>query len=404
MTHPRLQDTLDALSKLISFETVSDQPNLPLIEWAAATLENAGLNVNIHPASEKGKANLTALIMPQGSTADAPPLMFSGHTDVVPVTDQQWNSDPFVMEIKDGKAYGRGAVDMKGFVALMMVYAPLFQQRANDLNRPVIFAFTHDEETDMSGAYGLCESLPTKPDTIVVGEPTGMKIVDGHKGVAILTTRVKGHSVHSSQPYKGINANLILSDIIQFLKKIAQEKAAAPIAGSRFIPPYTSMNIGTISGGSALNITAVGAHMQWEFRPEPNDATAMNIVESLNSYSKDLVEAYKVDDAAPEIETVVNVNLPPLAPTKDNTAREFCARLTGENQTEVAPYGTEGGVFQLGLKDQSGNQPGVVICGPGGIEMAHQANEYISLEQLEKGAHFMDKALEDLCQDISKPT
>lgn len=368
-----LSDTKELLERLIGFPTVSSGSNLDLIQFLAERLAGCGAEVEIWHDGTGAKANLFATLGPKRDGG----IVLSGHSDVVPVTDQDWSSDPFVMEERAGKWFGRGACDMKGFIAAAVAMAPHYA--ALDLKRPVHFAFTYDEEVGCFGARALAQTLRKKqisPAVAIIGEPTSMRIIEGHKGCYEYTTHFTGLEGHGSDPGRGVNA---VEYAVRYVAKILELKAdlrsRAP-EGSRFEPPWTTLSTGVFAGGAARNVIPGKARVEWEMRPvQPSDAEFVKT--TLHEFcAHTLIPAMQAVHPAAGIETEVIGEVDGLEPMAENEARDLVAELTGANGADVVPFGTEAGIFQgLGMS--------VVVCGPGSIEQAHKPDEYVSIEQME---------------------
>ncbi len=369
-----LARTRDILRDLIAYPTVSSDSNLDMIAYLAGRLEDVGANIDIFHDDSGKKANLFATIGPETDGG----ILLSGHTDVVPVTDQNWSHDPFEMVALEDRLYGRGACDMKGFIAATISMAPLFQERVS--TRPLHFSFTYDEETGCIGAAKLAEDLVEKgvrPAIAIVGEPTNMRIIEGHKGCYEYSTHFHGLEGHGSSPDAGVNAvEYAVRYVAHLLELKAKLKTRAP-PGSRFEPPWTTVNVGGLTGGVAHNVIASRAQIDWEMRPVQN-ADAALVKDSLQALCRDeLLPAMRAvfPEAAIRLETIGEVD--GLEPTDNNQAREIVAELTGANTADTVPFGTEAGIFQkLGMD--------VVVCGPGSIDQAHKADEFVSEDQLQK--------------------
>ena len=368
----QLEATKDILADLIGFPSVSTDGNLDIIAYLANRLEALGARIEVLYDPTKTKANLFATLGPAGNGG----IVLSGHTDVVPVTDQDWSHDPFTMLERDGRLYGRGACDMKGFIAAAMAMAP--EYAAGTLTRPLHFAFTHDEETGCLGGQALANSLNERgirPDIAIVGEPTEMRIIEGHKGCFEYTTRFTGLEGHGSSPDNGVNAaEYAVRYVSRLLDLKAQLRSRTP-AESRFDPPWTTINTGGVHGGVAHNVIVGKAHVDWEMRPvQTSDADFVKA--DLHAYCTDvLLPAMRAVHPAASIETEVIAEVVGLEPMEHNAARDLVAELTGANSADVVPFGTEAGLFQqIGMN--------VVVCGPGSIAQAHKPDEYVSLDQM----------------------
>jgi acetylornithine deacetylase len=381
-----LEKTIDILGDLIAFPTVSADSNLAMIAYIASQLEDCGATVHVMRDPSGKKANLFATLGPQKDGG----IVLSGHSDVVPVADQDWSSDPFQMIRRDGRLYGRGSCDMKGFIAATIAMAPIFAQAQHD--RPLHFAFTYDEEVGCIGAGHLAQSLGDlgiKPSVAIIGEPTDMRIIEGHKGCYEYTTRFQGLAGHGSAPDLGVNAVEYATRYVSFLLDLKDQLRAMAPADSPFEPPWTTVNVGALNGGTVHNVIASKAQVDWEMRPvQRRDA---DFVKSrLQRYCRDVLLP-KMQAVFPEasIQTEVVGEVDGLVPTLENEARQIVAALTGRNEAGVVPFGTEAGIFQnLGMD--------VVICGPGSIEQAHKADEFVAEDQLEQCLAMLGKLAANL--------
>ncbi|UTS79791.1 Acetylornithine deacetylase [Phaeobacter piscinae] len=367
-----MEQTTGILSDLIAFPTVSADSNLEMIAYLANRLEDCGARVDVMFDASGQKANLFATLGPETDGG----IVLSGHSDVVPVTDQDWTSDPFAMVERDGRLYGRGTCDMKGFIAATLAMAPEFAAQIS--RRPIHFAFTYDEEVGCIGAGHLVQALrerELKPRLALIGEPTSMRVVEGHKGCHEYSTRFQGLEGHGSDPGRGVNAVEYAARYVNRLLDLRGDLQQRTPPDSRFDPPWTTLNIGALNGGSAHNVIASKAQVDWEMRPvQPSDAD--HVKDTMARYCRDtLLPAMQAIYPEASIETEVVGEVAGLTPTSQNEARELMAELLGSNAAELVPFGTEAGLFQaLGLD--------VVVCGPGAIAQAHKADEYLSLDQL----------------------
>ncbi|WP_424940740.1 acetylornithine deacetylase [Aliiroseovarius sp. S253] len=376
-----LEQAKRILKDLIAFPTVSADSNLAMITYMADHLEACGARVEIFQDPTGQKANLFATLGPDVDGG----LVLSGHSDVVPVTDQDWTSDPFEMVERDGRLYGRGTCDMKGFIAATLAMAPRFAQTPR--TAPIHFAFTYDEETGCIGAEHLAQSLTERglrPSMAIIGEPTMMRIIEGHKGCFEYTTRFQGLEGHGSAPDLGVNAvEYAVRYVARLLELRDQLKTMAP-KDSPFDPQWTTMNVGALHGGSVHNVIAPKAQVDWEMRPvQSSDATFVK--QSIAKYCNDtLLPAMQAVHPDASIETEIVGEVAGLIPVEGNEAKRILSELTGANSADVVPFGTEAGIFQqLGMD--------VVVCGPGSIEQAHKADEYLSLDQLSKCLDLLGK-------------
>jgi acetylornithine deacetylase len=370
---------LEMLARLVSFNTESSKSNLELVAFVEEYLRGWNVPFVRVPNASGGKAALYATVGP----TDRGGIVLSGHTDVVPVAGQAWTSDPYVLRVEDGRAYGRGAVDMKAFDALALALIPEFQ--AADLKTPIHIMLSYDEETTCLGVIDtirrLGHDLPL-PQAVIVGEPTMLEVVDAHKSVVTFSTVVHGFEAHSAKPYLGASAVMTAADMIAELNRIADEMMERGDASGRFDPPYTTVHVGVISGGTARNIISKSCSFQWEFRGLP-DLDPQEIPNRLERFVQEVaLKRLNRFGEFGRIETRLEVSVPGLAPEPGSFAETLALRLAGWNRTLTVPFGTEAGHFQAaGIP--------TVVCGPGSIDQAHQADEYITLEQLEAGAAFM---------------
>lgn len=362
----------EMLARLVAFDTTSRLSNLPLIEFVAGYLAAHGVESHLTHDEPTGKACLFATLGPSG----APGIALSGHTDVVPVDGQNWSSDPFVLTERDGRLYGRGTCDMKGFLAVALALVPEFQAR--ELKIPVHLAFSYDEEVGGIGVRPMIDRLGAdlpKPKIVIVGEPTSMKIVNCHKGMNSFVTEVTGFEAHSSNPHQGVNAIMIAAQMIGELMRIAEEMKARGDATGRFDPAYTSLNVGTIEGGTAINIIPQSCKFQWEFRNLPGQDRE-EIPQRLEAFAREtLLPKMRAVSPQASIRTVRGVGFPDFVPEEGSPAETLVKRLMQSNEVHSAAYATEAGLFQ-----QAGSA--AVLCGPGDIAQAHQPDEFITPEQI----------------------
>lgn len=364
--------TKQIMADLIAFPSVSADSNLELIDYAANRLEACGARVEVSKDATGLKANLFATLGPD--TGDG--IVLSGHTDVVPANAKEWTGDPFVMREADDRLFGRGACDMKGFVAASMAMAPEFAQL--DLKKPIHFAFTYEEETGCLGAQQLVGELAARenrPAIVIVGEPTEMRIIEGHKGCYEYTTEFVGREGHGSGPDLGVNAVEYAVRYISRLMDLGDELKGMAPADSRFDPPWTTVQAGRMQGGVARNVIAGHCEVEWEIRPVAT-SDADYVKEQLRAYCRDeLLPQMRAIAPEADIRTKVIAEVCGFDPMPENAARELVAELTGANGTDLVAFGTEAGLFQqLGMD--------VVVCGPGSIEQAHKPDEFLSLDQL----------------------
>ncbi len=378
------QSTIDWCTKLIAHPSVSMTPNMDLIDEVKAFLEGLGYQTLVVRDESNTKANLYASI---GPAVDGG-VILSGHSDVVPTEGQNWASDPYTVDIRDDKLYGRGSCDMKGFLACLLAKAEAFKNA--DLRVPIHLAFTYDEEVGCLGVPSLVEAinnLPNKPAMCIVGEPTEMKVITQHKGKYSARAHFTGRSGHSSLPGEGVNAVEFASEFVVFLRKLGRQCRDHGPHDNDFVPNHTTFHTGVIKGGTQLNIIPQNCFVDFEFRNLPNDDRNA-LKASIFAYLDDTLipemrETY--DDVGVEIEVISD--MPGLATGDDEEVTKLVMALTGANTTGKVSFGTEAGVFSA-----LGDIP-TVVCGPGNIEQAHKPDEFIEMDQLGRCELFLDKLL-----------
>ncbi|GAB4571418.1 MAG: acetylornithine deacetylase [Rhodothalassiaceae bacterium] len=380
-------EVLDLIRSLIAFPTVSRDSNMALIAFVQDHLARHGVVSRLFPDAMGAKANLLASIGP----LDRPGILLSGHSDVVPVEGQSWSRDPFRAEIDGGRLHGRGACDMKGFLGLMLALVPILVEKR--LKAPVHLAFSYDEEVGCAGVRSLADHLAhleTKPAFALIGEPTEMRIVTAHKGIEVVRTEIRGRAGHSSLPEAGANALLAMGEFLVFLEGLAEELAKAP-RDDRFDPPYSSLNPGTLSGGNAVNIVAEHAVLEWEFRPLPDVDPEAILGKAIDFAQRRLLP--KLKSRAPEsgIRFTRIASAPALSGADNGDAETLMRRLIGANESHAVSFTTEAGIFET----MSGIP--AIVCGPGSIAQAHKADEYVTLDQLDRAARMLG-ALADLAE------
>ena len=380
-------DPLALMTKLISFPTVSRDSNLPLVDWVESYLDSHGIPAHRVYDETGEKAALFAHVGPDVEGG----IVLSGHTDVVPVDGQAWDTDPWTVIEKDGKYFGRGTCDMKGFDALS-IWA-LVEAHHRGVTRPLQLALSYDEEVGCLGAPPMIdrmvETLP-KASAVIVGEPSMMNAGTAHKGGLGLNTRIKGYEVHSSLMHTGVSAIMSGARLIEWANQTNAASAAAepsPVA-AMFEPTFTTVHIGTIEGGTADNITAKDCRFSVDMRVLPDESP-----ERWREIYMEQVAGVVADMKAVHPDTDIEVDttfwVPGLRPEEDGEAERIVRQITGDNGEHVVSYGTEAGQFQE--RDYS-----VVICGPGSIEQAHQPNEFIEVAQFKAGAAFLERMLDTM--------
>ncbi|MCZ8041543.1 MAG: acetylornithine deacetylase [Beijerinckiaceae bacterium] len=375
----------EMLARLVSFNTESQRSNLELIHFCRDYLASLGVESTLAFNAEGDKANLYATIGPKVEGG----VILSGHTDVVPVAGQDWSSDPWTLTERDGKLFGRGTCDMKGFDAIALALVP--EMLAAPLKRPVHIALSYDEEVGCQGARVMIAAMAKeglKPSAVVVGEPSMMQVVTGHKGGLRMKTTVRGHAVHSSRVDVGVPAVMIAGRLIDWHNQVMAENKARTAPGNGFEPPYTTLHVGVVQGGTAVNITAEHCMFTHEVRCIPGES--FETYEQRYRAEVVALEA-QMQAIAPEtgIDFVVTSDTPAMGPEENGAAEELCRRLTGDNGRHVVAYGTEGGLFQ-----RAGWS--TVVCGPGDIAQAHQPDEFITVAQLDAGTQFVRKLIAEL--------
>ena len=370
------ENSIKILGDLISFRTVSGEDNSQLIDYCDNLLKKIGAESFRTFDEDKKRVNLFATLKAKKNNGKAP-IILSGHTDVVPAS-KSWSTNPFEATIKNEKLYGRGACDMKGFIACTLAYAPIYAD--TNLGRDIHFSFTFDEETACQGAPILIKELKKrgiKKGICIVGEPTNMKVIDAHKGCYEYTTHFTGLAGHGSAPHKGVNAVEYASRFINKLLELREILKKNAPKQSIFDPPYTTLQIGGISGGIARNVIADRCKVDWELRP---------VMKKDGEFVNAEIDKYINDELLPEMKKI----FPESSIKKEiigeiigfdreekSDACELISSITGDNSREVVSFGTEAGLFQeIGIS--------TVVCGPGSIEQAHKVDEFIKLDELKK--------------------
>lgn len=378
----------DLMDRLVGFPTVSRDSNLELIDFVEDYLDGFGVKSTRVPNEDGTKAALYAHVGPEIDGG----VVLSGHTDVVPVDGQAWDTDPFTVTETGGKLFGRGTCDMKGFDALALSAVPLALERG--IKRPLQIALSYDEEVGCTGAPPMIDHMVSmglpRADTVLVGEPSMMKVVTGHKGGIGYKMHFRGFEVHSSLAPTGVSAIMMAAKLINWANEVNAENAAKPPSdlAADFVPPYTTLHVGTISGGTAHNITAKDCHFGFDFRIVPGE----DIGEWKGRFQAKVAELESEMKAVrPEagISAEQYFQVPGLVPEQDGKAEAIVRQLTGENASNVVSYGTEAGQFQ-----ERGYS--AVICGPGDIAQAHQPNEFITVDQFQQGEAFIGRLVDML--------
>ena len=378
--------TLDYLEKLLSYDTTSAHSNSELITWAQSELLSLGAAVKIIPNEDKSKANLFATLGPK----DFGGVMLSGHTDVVPVAGQDWTVPAFSMTRKDGKVFGRGSADMKGFIASMMNAAR--KASAQSLKTPLHLALSYDEEVGCIGVRSMIDMLsnaPARPQMCIVGEPTGLLVATGHKGKIAARAKCTGRAGHSALAPFAVNALYLANGFITELRNMQDTLRLGAIQDSDYDVPYTTLHVGRIKGGGALNIVPHSCELDFEIRNLAQDDAA-KIFNNLTQAAKTI--ALKAQKTAPEsnIEIEVFNTYPGLDTAVAAPVVGFVKSLTGANGTIKVAFGTEGGLF-----DQRLGVP-TVVCGPGDMAQGHKPDEFITETQLAACDAMLDNLIQRL--------
>lgn len=377
---------LETLDRLIRFPTLPEQPNKQMLCYIAEHLRRIGIEPTfiMEPCGERG--GLVALIGPPEPGG----IVLSAHSDVVPVEGQQWSLPPWRLTSDSGRLYGRGAADMKGFIACCLDLLPHIDRAR--LRRPLILAISHDEEIGCRGAPMLVDYIAAhmpRPASVIVGEPTSMRIVDGHKGVAVFETHVHGRAAHSSLPHTAASATLAAARLIVRLEDIARARRNGSRHAVEFSPSYTTLNVGVVRGGEASNIVAAQCVLRWDVRPIPGD-DAQSILDELHDYAgRVLLPEMRLTTPEADVATQVFASAPPLARHGDPTARDLVMRIVQDSASSVASFTTEAGLFQ-----EAGMS--AVVCGPGAIEQAHKPDEFVEAAQLEACSRFLRSVVGEL--------
>ena len=380
----------ELMDKLVSFPTVSRDSNLDLIDFVEEYLDGYGVASTRVPNEDGTKAALYAHIGPQVDGG----VVLSGHTDVVPVDGQAWDTDPFTVTERQGKLYGRGTCDMKGFDALALSAVPLALERG--IKRPLQIALSYDEEVGCTGAPPMIDHMVAmgmpRADTVLVGEPSMMKIANSHKGSVGYDMHFRGFEVHSSLAPTGVSAIMMAAKFINWANDVNIENAAKTPStlAADFMPPYTTLHTGKIRGGTAHNITAKDCYFDLSFRLVPGEDIAAWEARLMAKVAELEAEMKAVRPEA-GISAVKSFHVPGLLPEVQGRAEAMVRQLTGENASNVVSYGTEAGQFQ-----ERGYS--AVICGPGDIAQAHQPNEFISVDQFKQGEAFMSRLVDMLAE------
>ena len=366
------------LADLIGFDSVSSRSNRALIDHVAAYLASFGIDAQVLPSPESDKASLWATIGPPIDGG----LVLSGHSDVVPVEGQDWASDPFVMDVRGERAFGRGTADMKGFIACALAAAPRFRDAG--LKRPVHIALTYDEEIGCVGAPKLLDWLSRqrpRPALALIGEPTSMEVVNAHKGILVVRVTITGVEAHSSLSHLGVSAIELAATAVGLLKRIEAELAETQ-RDERFEPPRATISVNRIGGGTAVNILAGQAWFDWDLRSIPGVDPHAVLADFAARLEVEVIAPARALHPAVSADIRVTADAPPLAPEGEGAAETLAKRILGTNATRAVSYVAEAGQYQqAGLSS--------VLVGPGSIDQAHKADEFVALDQLARCEEFL---------------
>jgi len=383
---------LSILSDLIAFDTTSREPNRDLIEYVRDYLGQFGIKSDLIWNPEETKANLWATIGPDG----IPGTILSGHTDVVPVDGQDWNSNPFSLHRNGDRLHGRGTADMKGFIAIVLSLAPEMVKRK--LKRPIHFAFSYDEEVGCAGVLHLIDrlqSLPVKPSLCVIGEPTELRPIIGHKGGRAYKVRLRGLEAHSSLAPRAVNAIEYAAELIVFLKGVAEEMRIGA-SDDHYDIVHSTLQTGLVHGGTAINIVPKDCELTFEFRHligiDPDE-----IVAKVKSFiDAELLPRMRAIHDGCDVTMERLYSYPALDTSADDPAVRLVKALVGRNDDGKVAFGTEGGIFsqRLGIP--------TVVCGPGSIQQAHKPDEFVTIEQIQRCTAFISRLI-DWSESESSP-
>lgn len=379
--------SVEILERLVGFPTISDQSNLDLISFVQDFLAARGIETTLVPDKQNFKANLFATVGPKVNGG----IILSGHTDVVPTKGQTWSSDPFRLTPRDGRFFGRGTADMKGFVACALRAADIAARQ--ELKRPLHIALSYDEEVGCLGVRSLIDTLmdmPTRPALCVVGEPTGMRLALGHKGKIAAQAVCRGVEGHSAMAPHALNAIHIAADFVYALRARQIELQEHGARDDAYDVPYTTIHAGKINGGVALNIVPNSCTVDFEIRNVPTEDPAA-LFDLIQADAADIVAKLRPQHHQAEIRIAIGNSYPGLEAALDEKTLEFVRSLTGDLPAIKVSFGTEGGLYQQRLKIPT------IVCGPGSMEQGHKPDEFVSREQIAR----CDAMLDDLVASLA---
>ncbi|MGA0382073.1 MAG: acetylornithine deacetylase [Arenicellales bacterium] len=376
-------ESIALIERLVGFETVSRDSNLPLIEFVESYLDDHGVASRRVPSHDGHKSNLIATVGPEEEGG----VVLSGHTDVVPIDGQDWSSDPFVIRRDARRLYGRGTCDMKGFIAIALALVP----QMTKLRRPVHFALSYDEEVGCLGAPDMIDVIRRElPPTrgVIVGEPTRMQAVTGHKGIVGLRTTVTGYEAHSSQTHRGVSAVMTAARLVSHLEGVAHRLSETTSRDNGFEPHATSVHVGVIKGGTALNIISGKCEFTWDIRNIPGE-DPQTLIDAFEVFCRtEVLPGMRARHSACDIQTRVLAQCPAFEDSS-NPILSLVQSLTGNEVTHKVAYTAEAGQYQ-------GAGFPTVLCGPGSIDQAHQPDEFIEESEVEAGERFLRSLIADL--------
>ena len=376
-------ESLTVIENLIGFETVSRDSNLPLIDFVQNFLYDHGVDSRRVPSADGRKSNLIASVGPEVAGG----IVLSGHTDVVPVDGQDWSRDPFAFQRRGERWYGRGSCDMKGFIGIALSLVPTMQA----LRRPIHFALSYDEEVGCLGAPDMIEVIRNElpePAGVIVGEPTSMAAVTAHKGIVGLRTTVRGYEAHSSQTHRGVSAVMTAARLVSHLERVAEDLATVTPSDNGFEPHATSVHVGVIHGGTALNIISGQCEFTWDIRNIPGDDPQV-LVDNFEAFCRrEVLPQMRARHGACTIDTEVLARCPAFDDS-ESSILGLVQALSGRTETYKVAYGTEAGQYQ-------GAGFPTVLCGPGSIDQAHQPDEYIEVSEVQAGERFLKTLVKEL--------
>lgn len=390
--HPLRERAIAILADLVGFPSVSLRPNDGIVSHIESWLGDHGITCWRDAHEDGERFNLLARIGPQDLSGASGGVLLSGHLDVVPADKSGWQDDPWRLRREGGRLYGRGAVDMKGFLAMALAQAPEFQARADSLSEPLYLAFTFDEEIGCFGAERMpafLASCGARPRIAIIGEPTEMTPISAHKGGMEFVTHIRGAAGHASKPAEGANAIFAAARLVTFIEQLARDCAAAPRDGSPFDPPHSTLSVGTIRGGEARNVIPDSCSIEWEIRAHPGEDPHQLRRQVEAFVDAEILPALRAADPDCEVVTDMLCDVPPLEAREVSPAADLVARLWTNQTPGVVSFGTDGSYFQAAGLD-------TIVIGPGGMAQMHQPDEYITEDAIDEGLQFLGRLLDEM--------